>query len=304
MIVKNIYKNELINKIFKEIKTKYAYEAYKNINDAVLEQDEERVYQFNYGISGYEQFKLNLSIPSEPVDRSNCLGIYISIDIPQYERIGVLFMPQENGMFKYSPTWGYHIEYFNKIELNIEYTYEQCMSMAKKIIDLFFKAFFMKDRLLKRIIKLKYNIKEDIEFQKIEIEFTLPVSENKNSYLFYYSKDLKTVFFNDIFKTNYKSVINGIEEIATQIVKANSNIDPINTKWINIFININNSGIIFQKMKLDEKIYTNRANIISKILFNDTDKEEFVSYNGVEFNTEYYIPKEEVINIWNDILGN
>jgi len=305
MLDKKTCKNEIVNKMFEEIKTKYIFEAYKKVNDVILEQDEERVYQFKCGVLEYEQFKLNLSIPSDQVDRSNCLGTYINIKIPQYESIGVLFMPQENGMFKYSPTWGYNVEYFNKIEINIEYTYEQCISMAKEIIDLFLKAFSMRQKLIEKIIKLKYkNIEEDIGFQKIEIEFTPPVTENRNSYLFYYSKDLKTVFFNDIFKTNYKSVINGIKEIATQIVKTNLNIDPINTKWVNIFINIDNSGIIFQKMELDKKIHIDKANIVSKILFNASDKEEFISYNGVEFNTEYYMPKEEVINAWNDILSN
>lgn len=305
MLAKNNCKNEIVNKMFEEIKTKYIFEAYKKVNDVTFEEDKERVYQFKCGVLNYEQFKVNLSIPSDQANISNCLGTYININIPQYENIGVLFMPQENGRFKYSPTWGHHIEYFNKIEINNEYTYKQCIELAKKIIDLFLKAFSMRQKLIERIIKLKYkNIEENVEFQKIEIDFTHPVTENRNFYLFYYSKDLKTLFFNDIFKTNYKSVTNGIEEIATQIIKKNSNIDPINTKWINIFINIDNSGIIFQNMDLDKKIHIYKANIISKVLFNKFDKEEFISYNDVKFDTEHYMPKEEVINVWNDILSN
>ncbi len=305
MLDKNGCKNKIIGKMFEEIKNKYVLATYKNLNDVIIEQDEERVYQLKCGVLEYEQFKLNLSIPSDPVDKSDCLGTYINIKIPQYDSIGVLFMPQENGMFKYSPTWSYNVKYFNEIETNTDYTYEQCINMAKQMIDLFLKAFLKRQNIVENIIKLKYqNIKESIKFKKIEIEFIQPVTENRNSYLFYYNKDLKTVFLNDIFKTNYKSVINGIEEIATQIVKTNLEIDPINTKWINMFININNNGIILQSMQLKKNIYIEKVNIFSKIIFKNSDIEEFISYTGVEFNTEYYISQEEVVNIWNNILSD
>lgn len=296
--------NEIITKMFDEIKHNYILTIIKKINDLIIERDEERVYQFKSGVLEYEEFKLNLSIPSTHGDRSDCLGTYINIKIPQYDSIGVLFIPQENGMFKYSPTGRCNLKYFNEIVINKNYyTYEECIIMVEQIINLFQKAFLMRQNLIKKLIRLKYkNIDEDIEFQEIKIEFASPVTKNRNFYLFYYSKDLNTVFFNDVFKTNYKSVINGIEEIATQIVNMNSNIDPIRTKWINIFININNSGIIFQKMELEKELHINKIDFFSKILFNKSDKEEFVSYIGVEFNTEYHIPKEEIINVWNDIL--
>lgn len=302
MLDKKGCNNNIISKMFEEIKTNHVLEAYKDVKDVTIVDNEERVYQFKSGILKYEQFKLTLSIPSDQVDRSDCLGTYINVVIPQYDSIGVLFVPKENGKFKYMLTGGYKSEYFNKIEINNDYTYEECIDMAKQIIDLFLKAFLMRQQLIERVIKLKYkNIEEDIAFQRIEIEFTPPITKNRNSYLFYYSKNLKTVFFNDIFKTNYKSVINGIETIATQIVK-NLKIDSEKTKWVNIFININNSGIIFQEMKLKRKIHIDKANIFSKILFNAFDKEEFISYNNVEFNTEQYMSIEDVIRVWNNIL--
>jgi len=308
MLNENSCKNKIINQMFKEIKSKYVLKIYQKVkenNNVVIEQDEERVFQFKSGVLEYEQFKLNLSIPSDPTDRNNCLGTYINIEIPQYENIGVLFIPQENGMFKYSPTWDYKIKYFNSIDININYTYESCIKLVQKIIFLFEKAFLLRYKLIADIIKLKYPIiKEDIEFKKIKINFIPPITNNKNFYSFYYNEDLEIVFLNDIFKTNYKSVINGIEEIATQIVKTNSNIDPINTKWINIFININNDGIILQKMKLEKKFNIEKANIFLKIIFRKTDKQEFIAYDRVHFSTEYYITKEEVINIWNNILDN
>lgn len=300
------YNNLAISKLFKELKNSKVTPILKDFDDLRITFDEERVFQFSNGVIEYEEFKINLSIPFDRINHENCFGVYLSICVPQYGDFGVLFSPEDD-KFKITSLYGYKIidNFFSKINQNKIFTYDECLIFSDEVIKLFLNFYKKRQELIVRAIKKLYKgIENEIIFKEIEVDFLMRVTKNRNKYIYFYSKELNTVFFNDVFKTNYKSVINGIEEIAMAIINKVPDIDFETVQWKNIFININNSGIIFQNIKLEVKKIIDKKNWIQKYLFGQEDKEYFIEYIKPDFSTEYHLEKDKCIEIWNNIIKN
>lgn len=302
---KELYNNLEIFKLFTELKNKIVEPIYVSFDDARIIYNEERAYQFSNGVLEYEQFKINVSIPSDHFNREDCLGVYLHIDIPLYDGFGVLFAPEDNNRFKISSLGSYKIidNFFPEINEKKILTYDECLFFAKKIVKLFLNSYKQRQKLIITGIKEFYKeIENEIFFKEIEVDFLMRVTKNRNRYLYFYSKESNTVFLNDVFKTNYKSVTNGIEEIATTIINKIPDIDFETVQWKNIFININNSGIIFQDIKLEVKKEIVRKTWIQKYFFGKKDEEYFIEYSNPDFSSEFYLGKDECIKIWNNLL--
>lgn len=302
---KKLYNNLEISKLFTELKNKIVEPIYVSFDDARIIYNEERVYQFSNGVLEYEQFKINVSIPSDHFNREDCLGVYLHIDIPLYDGFGVLFAPEDNNRFKISSLGGYEIinNFFPEINEKKILNYDECLIFAEKIVELFLNSYKQRQKLILTAMTNMYkNIENEIFFEEIEVDFVMPVTKDKNKYIYFYSKKLNTVFFNDVFKKNYKSVINGIEEISMSIVNKIPDIDFETVQWKNIFININNSGIIFQDIKLEVKKEIVRKTWIQKYFFGKKDEEYFIEYSNPDFSSEFHLEKEECIKIWNNLL--
>ena len=299
------YKNLEIFKLFKELKERTVKPLFDLFDDSRIIYDEERAYQFSNGVLEYEQFKINLSIPSDQYNREDCFGVYLHINIPLYDHLGILFAPEGNNIFKISIFGSYKIidTFFPEINENRVFTYDECLLFAKKVTELFINSYKKRQKLIITGIKELYtNVENEISFKEIEVNFLMRVPENRNKYIYYYSKELNTVFFNDVFKTNYRSVTNGIEEIAMTVINKIPDIDFETVQWKNIFININNSGIIFQNIRLEVKKLIDKKNWIQKYLFGKQDEEHFVEYSNPDFSTEFHLEKSKCIKIWNSLL--
>lgn len=303
------FKNSAIKELFNLIKKDVVNSSQNDFKDVQIRFDNDRAYEFTEGVLEYERFILNLSIPSYDYTKKDCLGVYLHFQIPQYENFAILFEPNEKGYYELKISFYYKNHYFIKLinELNNKkiFTKNECVSLGKKLINIFIYAYKNRQEVIKNSIKKLYpNVENMISFNKISVDFMMPVTKGRNNYLFFYSENLNTVFFNDVFKTNYKSVINGIEEIAFSIISdiEDENIDIKSLKWINIFININNSGIIFQDIKLHANVITNRKSWIEKFFLGKEDEEYFKSYSDPSFDTASHLEKNRVIEIWNEIF--
>ncbi len=299
------YNNLEIPELYNKLKKLIVQPLLKLFDDSIIIYDEERVYQFSNGVLEYEQFKINLSIPSDKYNSKDCFGVYLHIDIPLYDNLGVLYSPEGNNKFKISSFGSYKIidNFFPEINENKVFTFDECITFAKKVTNLFLKSYQHRQELIIMGMKSLYkNIETQISFKELEVDFLMRVTKNRNKYIFFYSEKLNIVFFNDVFKTNYKSVTNGIEEIATALINKVPDINFETVQWKNIFININNSGIIFQdiNLKVKKKIY--KKNWIQKYLFGEKDEEHFIEYSSPDFSTEFHLEKDKCIEIWNNLL--
>jgi hypothetical protein len=284
--------------LFENIRKNLIEPMKKNFDDLVIVKDEKNVLEFYSGILEYERFVIHISNPV--TDNRNIT--FIKIIIPLYDTISFAFNSVENNLFKLERYGSYQTNLFENLNNSMHFSYEEVISHTNNLINMLLKAYQSRNKLINDCLVTCYpNIERNIEFDLVKVPFSMRVNDNRNLFLFYYSHELNTFFLNDVFKTNYKSVINGIEEIASTLVKIYTEVDFNTVQWVNIFINLNNDGISFQKINLKLEKYIINNSLIDKLLFKKP-KDVFVKYYSPDFTIDRFVSQNNIIPMWERYL--
>lgn len=132
-------------------------------------------------------------------------------------------------------------------------SFDEGFKLIKKILDAFIGLYINRKSLIEYIIKSKYHI-TDLICESIFVKFNNFTRQYESDFehSYFIDKERNIVYLEDFSGTNTRSILNGLEELATEVYIKHQDIlqAPENIKWINIFCNFNERGIIFDELQL------------------------------------------------------
>ncbi len=285
-------KQDRIISLFSRIKRLLEKEQY--INDFIIEDKETYLNILTKPVKS-DAFKLHIEMSNDPDSYQDKLGVYLSFEIEFFTKLGFLFVPNNDNTFNVFPTGSNLIRVNNKIDNH------ELLQVIENILFIYNNACKQKINFIKNVIEKVYKSDKDI----LEENFVDTCTHNKiQKYVYYIDKKNNLIFIDDFNSLNTTSVTNAIESIVFDISQSlieNNKIKKENLKdikWINIYCNFYERGIILQ-----ENIFIEKYKIITKFfgLFSEEqfDKLEFENYN----NTWKHIDKKDLQNIWCKILS-
>lgn len=294
---KHMDKNIQIENLYQSLKHEIKRNVLAN-KDFISDTDKKDTYiKISSDSWSTSRFEINLSKPYHIPQEY--FGVYLSVSI-LLSSYGILFQPNDDGFFAVRVMKG-GIE--TKLPESIS-TYE-VHKICHNYMNLFSEAYEKRDQLVFTTIEkaIVNNPLGNQFFQEIYVDFSTFTQKDKSIYKFYFDQESKMVFLNDITGSNYRSVTNGVEKIATKIYKDHLNeYDCNKIIWINMFINVDGNGIVFQKVSMETK-----TGVVPRSLWERIRNKKaiyfFKYYDKPTFSTYKYIDKKEVIQLWLEILN-